>query len=64
VHGVLCSVLINVHGVLCSVLISVHGVLCSVLINVHELVLKMNVKNMHGERIKIVIIIRVIRTGD
>ena len=29
-------------------------VLCSVLINVHELVLKMNVKNMHGEKIKTV----------
>ena len=27
-------------------------VLCSVLINVHELVLKMNVENMHGEKIK------------
>ena len=26
-------------------------VLCSVLINVHELVLKMNVENMHGEKI-------------
>ena len=27
-------------------------VLCSVLINVHEFVLKMNVKNVHGEKIK------------
>ena len=27
-------------------------VLCSVLINVHELVLKMNVENIHGEKIK------------
>ena len=27
-------------------------VLCSVLINVPELVLKMNVENMHGEKIK------------
>ena len=29
-------------------------VLCSVLINVHEFVLKMNVENMHGEKIKTV----------